>query len=189
MRLQMELGFALFELWKSCRRFTDYEVSSNGQVRRCTVRRGGPTFIGKLISQRLNRGYRRVSLYRGGKPYGMLVNRLVCEAFHGAHPPGDYEAAHWDGDRENNKADNLRWATPSENSMDNVRLGRLITHRGEDHTNAKLRNADIDTIFELRERGVTQRDIARRFAVCHQTIGRILRGERWVSVSSAEVAN
>lgn len=185
----MELDFALFEIWKPCPDFPDYEVSSHGRLRRCAAQRGGPTFIGKLLSQRLNKGYRRVLLYRGGKPCHRRVNRLICEAFHGAHPPGNYEAAHWDGDRENNRANNLRWATPSENSMDNVRLGRLITHRGEKHANAKLRNADMDTIFQLRERGITQRDIARRFGVCHQTIGRILRGERWVHVRGAEGAS
>lgn len=43
------------------------------------------------------------------------VHRLVCEAFHGPPPNKEYVVDHIDMDPSNNRADNLRWVTHSEN--------------------------------------------------------------------------
>jgi hypothetical protein len=37
------------------------------------------------------------------------VARLVCETFHGPPPSPTAECRHWDGNLENNHANNLRW--------------------------------------------------------------------------------
>jgi hypothetical protein len=61
---------------------------------------------------------------RGGKVYhnvflsygvNRLVHRLVCEAFHGHAPSVVHEVAHLNDRGEDNRAENLRWATHQEN--------------------------------------------------------------------------
>jgi hypothetical protein len=102
---------------------------------------------------------------------------LVCEAFHGPKPSPTHQAAHRDDDKDNNTPDNLYWATPLENHADRRR--NKGTPQGERCGKAKLKEADIPVIRSLRAQGETCRAIGERFGVAHNTISRILTGERW----------
>ena len=93
-----------------------YDVSSLGRVR---GRRG------IKVDWADKDGYRRVSLYRGRSRSNRSIHALVLEAFVGPRPPGQ-EACHNNGDRADNRLDNLRWDTPSANQLDSVDHG---THR------------------------------------------------------------
>ena len=67
-------------------------------------------------------GYAQVILYGVGKPSPRRIHRLVLETFIGPMPPGSY-ALHNDGDKANNRLENLRWGDSSENTLDMVRHG------------------------------------------------------------------
>ena len=106
-----------------------YEVSSAGQVR--SVRRCITNALGQvrwLPSRMLapqphsTKGYLHVNPARGGKAVSKSLHALVALAFLGPRPDG-FQVAHNDGDPRNNAADNLRYATPSENEMDKWRHG------------------------------------------------------------------
>ena len=61
-----------------------------------------------------------------GRQVRRKVNRLICEAFHGA-PPGEWpewHAAHEDHDKTNNTPGNLSWKTVQENSDAKMAAGR-----------------------------------------------------------------
>ena len=101
-----------------------YEVSENGYVRRVKAAKG--TFSGRILKQHLETtGAKTVRLRIPGEDASRswLVHRLVCEAFHGPAPEGKPNVLHWDDDRANNKASNLRWGNQSENLRDSVRNG------------------------------------------------------------------
>jgi len=53
---------------------------------------------------------------------GRFVHRLVLETFVGPRPHG-MEARHLDGDRTNNRVENLRWGTRKENVADAIKHG------------------------------------------------------------------
>ena len=65
----------------------------------------------------------RYVLMYGGRTY--RVARLVCEAFHGPPPDDKPLCLHGDEDSRNNRADNLRWGTPSENMNEPLYLSSL----------------------------------------------------------------
>jgi hypothetical protein len=74
-----------------------------------------------------NRGYRECHLNRGtnGRP---RVHQMVAEAFHGPRPDG-YHTRHLNGDRLDNRAENLTYGTPLENSRDSMRHGTIRSGR------------------------------------------------------------
>ena len=109
------------EVWKTCASNENYEVSNLGSVRRVTKTKGAKP--GLILKQATTKnGYRKVSLSSGSEVVTHLVHRLVAEAW---LPDFDFDrqVAHNDGNPSNNKASNLRMATPKENSADTLRHG------------------------------------------------------------------
>lgn len=107
-----------------------YEVSDQGLVRsldrlvschKVFVR----TQRGRVLSAGpWRKGYLSVCLADDGKKKTTFVHHLVLEAFVGPRPSPDYEGCHNNGDRLDNRAENLRWDTASANQRDKVNHGR-----------------------------------------------------------------
>ena len=96
-------GQRIMEKWKEIKELPGYSVSNKGRVRKDST--------GQIMVLSKNGGYCRITISKH-------VHRLVAEAF--LEKP-DNEAKCWvdhiDGNRSNNNAENLRWVTPSENSL------------------------------------------------------------------------
>lgn len=161
--------------WRAIRGWPEYEVSDGGQVRR--VLAGGPNAkVGRILKPGTNTdGYHFVRLHRvGAKKYG-LINRLVCEAWHGQPPTPEHEAAHWNGVRTDNAPTNLRWATGVENQADKIRHGTAT--RGERNALSKLTDAQI---LEIRSRPSERHVVlAAEYGVTPENIAIIQSGKGW----------
>ena len=110
------------EIWKPVVGYEGlYEISSYGNVRsldRIVIKRNGvnhPVF-GKMLSERIaSTGYKMATIRDLNKqPKTYSVHRLVMEAFCGKRPVGK-EVNHIDGNRLNNRLDNLEYVTHTEN--------------------------------------------------------------------------
>jgi len=193
------------ETWKPIRIAPDYEVSSLGRVRRAVPDKCGRRQ--KVLSQSPcgRTGYPRVNLFVDGKRIVRYVHPLVCEAFHGKRPSRTHQAAHYDGSKDNNTADNLRWATPLENAQDSIRHGtrpkgdshpmRLrpeLVARGDRHWSRHkpervargdangMRSAEGRTRAEaIRAAEGTGKEIAARFGVSRSLVSEIRSGKIW----------
>jgi len=160
-----------------------YEVSNYGQIRSVAPGQGRRTDR-VLGDWRTSHGYRQVELQVANKSSGFLVHRLVAEAFLGPCPFGK-EVDHRDGDKENNLVSNLRYVTRSENML--ARNERLRTaglplsglQHGEHNPQAVLTWKKVAEIRAFAAEGMPQRSIAEIFGVRRETIGKIIRGERW----------
>jgi len=96
-----------------------YEVSDQGNVK--TFRRGAN---GRLLKPgRMPRGHLSVALGRGNS---QCVHKLVLLAFVGP-APDKHECCHNNGNPADNRLENLRWGTRSENIRDAVRHGTWLT--------------------------------------------------------------
>lgn len=160
-----------------------YEVSSHGRVRSLdrmvatNTPARGPSFRkapGKILSPTLNRyGYRSFVLVDSSCQKNAQVHICVCEAFHGSRPAGR-EVAHFDGDRTNNRADNLRWATRTENMDDARRIGRLIGD--PDRPKYKL---TAEQVLEIYQSTSSIRKLAAQYSVSESQISRIRARRVW----------
>jgi hypothetical protein len=112
-----------------------YEVSDLGRVRSLTRRTPAGTRKGRLMKTNVDpAGYWQLGFRRGdGKSRTQKVHQLVAAAFLGPRPEG-LEVRHLDGNKLNNRLDNLAYGTPSENSLDSIRHG---THPSASKTHCK----------------------------------------------------
>lgn len=158
-----------------------YYVTSGGQIISTRVRRKGTLIPDKprfLSPMKGAKGY--LVVYISIAPRQRYIHRLVIETFHGPPPP-NAECRHLDGNKLNNRADNLAWGTSKENAQDRMKHG---THfpggfRGSESPLSKLTESDVRQIRQLLTSGKTQREIARPFNVHPQTISNIKRGISW----------
>ncbi len=181
-------------VWRTVAEAPDYVVSDAGEVMRAVADVRGLN-RGRVLKPAPNtQGYPHVSLCVGGKHITRAVHVIVCRAFHGEKPGPNFHASHADGDKTNNAASNLRWATVSENMMDKHRHGRMPTGdrngtrthperrpRGERHAMAKLTDA---IVAQIKRGGETQTAAARRFGVSQATISDIRIGKIWKHVQA-----
>jgi hypothetical protein len=109
-----------------------YEVSSLGRVRKGS----------HMMPMTTRIGYNHVSLYRsGGRRYGTdhRVHRLVALAFFGPHPDGKHYVDHINHIRNDNRIENLRWASPTDNNRAHAAFyGGKPGVRGEKNGSALL---------------------------------------------------
>lgn len=184
------------QIWRSVQAYPDFEVSSEGVVRRKTAHHRTPHALpaGSIVPQwEIRRPYKRkngttlrkrylcVSLSRRVdgrlRAENVLVSRLVCEAFHGAPPSKRHQAAHCNGQSLDNRSDNLRWATPEANQADRNEHGTDI--RGSKHHAAKLRESDVVSIIGELAAGKSDPEVATQFGLATVTVLGIRRGNSW----------
>lgn len=125
-------------------------------------------------------GYYNTTLRMKPKYRSVRIHQLVGEHFVD-NPDNKPQLNHKDGNKLNNHYLNLEWCTIAENIEHAVRTG-LLDVKGEKHHHAKLRDADIPLIFEMRNKEITMKDIGNHFGVCRRTIGDVLNRRLWCHV-------
>ncbi len=110
------------EIWKDIEGYDGrYQVSNLGYVRRVHIYRYSEPFKVLAIRKARN-GYLRVGLCNNSKVKFVSIHRLVAETF--IPNPNNYSCVnHIDGNKENNRCDNLEWCTHSYNNKEAYRLG------------------------------------------------------------------
>lgn len=167
-------------VWKPLDEVQGYEVSADGQIR--GVLRGQGRRFGRILSpNRSSNGYWQVRIAVLGLTKTVPIHRAVCAAFYGPCPAGNH-VRHLDGDKNNNRLENLRYGTPMENSADTRRHGR--TAAGEMNPKAKLTEDQVRQMRASHEKGVSAKELGARAGLCDSTVHRILNGTYWPNVSS-----
>jgi len=173
------------EIWKDIPSHPNRQASSLGRIRMCahqTTRKCRTVVDCKRFEKEkllpffmAEVGYWRVSF--GEKNH--YVHRLVCEAFNG-FPPDGFVVNHRDGNKLNNRPENLEWVTRGEN---NLHRCRVLGHaRGEKHFNAKLTETDVLDIRILCGFGASLSNIAKTYGIGISAAHAIKHKRTWAHV-------
>lgn len=172
------------EVWRPIPEWP-YEASSLGRVRRST--KGVSTHPGKVLKANSGRHigwYAKVRLSRGSRLEARTfhVHELVALAFIGPRPEG-YHINHINGNKRDNRPDNLEYVTAAEN-VAHARANGMTPciPRGVDVYAAKLTDAAVREIRATPRRHGVVTGLARKFGVDRNTIYRVLNGKGWTHV-------
>ena len=176
------------EIWKGvCGHSGEYEVSNLGRVRsldRKIVHSNGNAICEHRIKGRILHPYltgklpRRYSTIRiNGVAH--KVHRLVAEAFI-PNPDNLPQVNHMDGNKQNNRADNLEWCTNSENVKHAIDAGLFPC--GEQSTSSKLTARQVEEIRRICVKGSHEfgiKPLARKYGVSPSTVASIIERRKW----------
>lgn len=164
-----------------------YEVSSEGDIR--TI----PHFIEQMFKgqikqrrvrardrklQKHNLGYSSVVL---GKDNMQLVHRLVAQAFLPKIEGKDF-VNHKNGNKKDNRVENLEWCTRQENEDHAYGTG-LKNSTGSHNQMAKITEGYAKAIKQLAETGWSTKELSEVFGLHIVNIRRIVRGKTWKHVN------
>lgn len=130
-------------------------------------------------------GYIEIRLSKDGKKKCFKVHRLVLSAFCPSDNP-KLECNHKDGNKQNNRIENLEWVTPSQNSLHAHRVLKAKNNRGTNNPRAKLTPLKVAEIKRLYfDTGLTQTELANKFGVVQTQISRIILNRAWKEEQNA----
>lgn len=128
-------------------------------------------------------GYLNVALQNKTLRKREKIHRLVAAAFIG--PPGKLDVNHIDGNKLNNRLENLEYVTRSENLKHAFRLGLATTpfgKRGEASMRAVLNDEAVLAMRERYAAGTSRRELATEFGVSYYTVWDITERRSWTHI-------
>lgn len=152
--------------------------------------------LGRIWSRHSRHGAGRLFLDRGdtssyrtlcftdhtGKRVSHTAHKIVALTFHGPRPEGMF-VCHRDDNPRNNRADNLIYGTPAENTANAYALGGL--KRGSDRAESILTEEIVRKAREQYRAGANLTLLAEVCGVSRTTIYTAIRGKTWRHVEGA----
>ncbi len=164
------------EVWRPAPGYDKYFVSNMGRVISLKYKNL------RIMRVNMNKwGYLSVFLYKNRIKKPFVLSRLVLFTFNGA-PEDGLQASHIDGNKLNNKLENLVWETAKENHLRRFDHGTMPL--GESVKASKLKEGDVREMRRIynSEKGLTYSDLGRSFGVSGVTVKKIVSREGWKHV-------
>lgn len=164
-----------------------YEVSNLGKIR--SVDRISYTkdekekwYKGRELQIfQTERGYCYVNITSSkGTTTQYKIYRLVATCFVDGKKRGKTQVNHKDGNKENNKSENLEWASNKENSKH--AQSNLLYCQGSKHPHSKFSEDEILKIREQYKSGASQAELRKKYHVSNATMFNIVHNISWKSV-------
>lgn len=128
-------------------------------------------------------GYLAVTLFKDGKGVHKYVHRLVAESFI-QNPDNLRYVNHIDGDKHNNRVENLEWCTQKQNIDHSWKMG-LQHGIGEGHGMAKLTESQVKAIrneYVRNSKDAGTKALGKKYGIAQCTVSAIVNRKLWKGV-------
>ena len=122
-----------------------------------------------------NKGYHQVCVKLEGVQSTYKTHRLVAIAFI-PNPDNLEQINHIDGDKTNNRVDNLEWCDNSYNQLHKVQTGLWVPAKGNDCQNSKLTEEEVVEIYLS---NLPIKELMEKYNVSRSTITHIKYDRNW----------
>lgn len=159
--------------------FPGYYITDTGDVySRKTPNNNPECRIKKLKLGTIGRGYLKVDIFKNAQSYTKLVHRLVAETFI-SNPENKPQVNHKNGDKTDNRIENLEWVTNQENQIHSFkklnRKSGMFNKYGSAHPKSKSIIQSKDGII-IAKFG-SMREAERQTKICHAIISACCLGK------------
>lgn len=150
-------------------------VTSDGEIY-ILLRKG----IKKVNAWETGNGYLFVHTTNKNIRYQRNIHRIVAETFI-PNPDNKPQVAHKNGNRKDNRVENLYWATAKENEADKIK--HFTKLEAEKHPRAKHNNKQIRVVKWGIKIGTAKWVLAKLINGSINDINKIKRGEAWKTIT------
>lgn len=173
------------EVWKSVEGWDNYMISNLGRLKGIRRLNGkGVISYGEfLVGYTNKKGYVIARLYDSTKKITTPIHRLVAKHFN-MKPSGATEIHHLDGDKKNNKSDNLMWVNKRTHvaiTLKETKFGDGVT--GEKHGMSKI---SASSVLKIREEYTGKYGnvvwLSKKYNITKTHIHRIVKNRAWQSL-------
>jgi hypothetical protein len=163
------------EIWKDIEGYEGkYQVSNLGRVKSIIFVKATGKIREKLLKPIVVNKNKRYVRVMGNT----VIHRLVAKAFI-PNPENKPQVNHKNGNKEDNRVENLEWATCSENLKHAFRNNLNSTKKGEESNLATITKDTVLKIRNLFNKGEGAREVSRLTGVKVRNLYRIKNRETW----------
>jgi len=166
------------EIWKDIEGYEGkYLVSNFGRIKSMPNK----SWNSERILKPLKQTYCFIDLCKDAKVKKFTIHRIVAKAFilNNQYKP---DVNHINGDKHDNRVENLEWVTKSENQKHAAKLG-LINCKGSRNSQSKLTEDIVIAIFNSNKR---TSELSKEYNITQSTICDISKGRSWTHITNAE---
>ena len=162
--------YNLKEVWKDIKGYEGlYQVSNMGKIKSLKFSHGNKEKILKGNKEKF--GYLVVTLYKNKGRKNFKIHRLVAETFI-PNPKNLPQVNHIDGNKQNNRIDNLEWCTAKENTNHAHKTGLA----NNDNLKIKVKQYDLNGNFIREWDSIT--DIEKSLNIDKSSVVKVCRHKR-----------
>lgn len=126
----------------------------------------------------LKQVYEMVDLCKDGEAKKYTVHRLVAKAFIPNHENKE-QVNHINGNKFDNRVENLEWCTRSENQLHSTRIG-LRTAKGVKNSQSKLKEHEVIEIYKSKE---SNKYLSEKYKISIPSISGIRNNKDWTHIT------